>query len=337
MLSLGRSLSHKSPRRKMIIGSRIGCPRIFSPKLHLRLQRAPLQQSLGKRHISIFHNVADLLVNVHDSSGLPWLILVPLATITLRTFITLPLSIWQRKRIVKQQELRKLVQAITPVTKLRLAAATNTVTNLNNDSITASGSTTSGISSTNANNKNSLTPQQITLLAVKETRNRQKKLFTRYNVQMWKNIVLPIVQVPLWVTLSMGIRELTGKQLIETNSFLWLSDVIPSTIDLSLSLDSLPMLVPLILGTLSLTNVEYNGKMMSSTATSEAGIEVVTDNYSRMSQSVKSILNISRFSCVFMMGISSQASLLLSLYWISSQLYSFVQNIILNWLWPYQR
>ena len=85
MLSLGRSLSHKSPRRKMIIGSRIACPRIFSAKLHLRLQRAPLQQSLGKRHISIFHNVADLLVNVHDSSGLPWLILVPVSKAHTRT------------------------------------------------------------------------------------------------------------------------------------------------------------------------------------------------------------------------------------------------------------
>ncbi|QLG73646.1 hypothetical protein HG535_0F01570 [Zygotorulaspora mrakii] len=298
----------------------------------------------GRRHLSVFQNVSELLVTMHDTTGLTWLTLVPLTTITLRTLITLPLSILQRKRTVKQQQLRKLVQAITPVTKLRLASvtATNTNTNTNTvgDTISTAGNRTSEVFNGNAgsvSNKRSLTPQQITLLAVKETRNRQKKLFARYSVQMWKNIMLPIVQVPLWVTISMGIRGLTDKQLLETNSYYWFSQIIAPTLDLSLSLDSMPLLIPMVLGTLSLANVEYNGKVLASSSTLDAGIKVATNDSSRISQSMNSILNISRFSCVFMMGISSQAPLILSLYWISSQLYSFIQNVILNWLWPYQR
>lgn len=294
------------------------------------------RQYFGRRNVSMFQGVAETFVTMHETCGLPWFVLIPVTTIALRTVVTLPLSIWQRKRIVKQQELRKLVEAIPPITKLRLAAASTAKPG--SDSITSAGSTTNEITTPAATRKQgNLTADQITLLAAKETRNRQKKLFAKYNVQMWKNAILPLVQVPLWVTISMGIRTLTESRLLESNHYYWLSDVIPSSLDLSLPLDSLPMLIPMVLGTLSLVNVEYNGNMLTRTTASEAGIKTASNENSRMSRSMNSVLNISRLSCVFMMGISSQAPLLLALYWISSQLFSLVQNTILNWLWPYKR
>lgn len=286
---------------------------------------------IGKRRISVFQGVSETLISIHNASSLPWVVLIPVGTILLRTVTTLPLSIWQRKRIVKQQELRKLVQAVPPVTKLRLAASTA------ENSITSSGSATSELLGGSTARSRTLTPEQITLLAVKETRKRQKRLFAKYNVQMWKNAILPLVQVPLWVTVSMGIRALTEKRLLETNTGELLNSIVPPTLDLTLPLDSLPMLIPLVLGSLALTNVEYNGKALTSTRASNAGIELATDEHSRAAQAMASILNLSRFGCIFMMGISFQAPLLLSLYWISSQLYSFTQNLILNWLWTYER
>lgn len=311
--------------------------RCLGPRLNVHGVRAGgrLGSSVGKRNLSLFQGVSETLIGIHDATSLPWVVLIPLGTILLRTVTTLPLSIWQRKRIVKQQELRKLVQAVPPVTKLRLAAST---ASRSDNTITSSGSATSDLSDgASSGRSRTLTPEQITLLAVKETRKRQKRLFTKYGVQMWKNAVLPLVQIPIWVTLSMGIRTLTEKRLIETTHVELLNSVIPQTLDLSLPLDSLPMLVPLVLGSLALTNVEYNGKMLSSTRASNAGIVLATDEHSRAAQSMASILSMSRFGCIFMMGVSSQASLLLSLYWISSQLYSFIQNLILNWLWPYER
>lgn len=294
-----------------------------------------LGTAVGRRRISMFQGVSDTLITLHNATSLPWVVLIPLSTILLRTATTLPLSIWQRRRIVKQQQLRKLIQAVPPVTKLRLAASQ---TSKSENTITSSGCATSDLDTSGPSARTPvLSPEQITLLAVKETRKRQKMLFSKYKVQMWKNAVLPLVQVPIWVTLSMGIRTLTEKRLLESNNCDILETAIPRTLDLSLPLDSLPMLVPLVLGSLALTNVEYNGKMLSATKASDAGIRVATDEHSRASQSMASILNISRFSCIFMMGISSQAPLLLSLYWISSQLYSFIQNLILNWLWPYER
>ncbi|QLQ80774.1 hypothetical protein HG537_0E01290 [Torulaspora globosa] len=290
-----------------------------------------LGKSIGKRGISVFHGVSETLIHIHNASSVPWVVLIPVGTILLRTITTLPLSIWQRKRIVKQQELRKLVQAVPPVTKLRLAASMASRTD---NSISSSGSVAGEL--VNGGSR-SLTPEQITLLAVKETRKRQKRLFAKYNVQMWKNFILPLVQIPLWVTLSMGIRTLTEKRLLETNSGELLNSIVPPTLDLSLPMDSLPMLVPLVLGSLALANVEYNGKTLTTTRASNAGIILAPNDHSRASQAMTSILNMSRFGCIFMMGISSQAPLLLSLYWISSQLYSFTQNLVLNWLWPYER
>ena len=148
--------------------------------------RASLRGVIGlqsnKRSFSMFQGVSDALVTIHTASGLPWVVLIPLGTIALRTVTTLPLSIWQRKRIVKQQELRKLVQAIPPVTKLRLAAAT--ASKIETGPITSSGSAISETPTTEPSGKNrTLTPEQITLLAVKETRKRQKRLFSKYNVE----------------------------------------------------------------------------------------------------------------------------------------------------------
>ncbi|GAV47318.1 hypothetical protein ZYGR_0H01590 [Zygosaccharomyces rouxii] len=298
------------------------------------IQRLP--NRIGKRHFSSFQNVADTFVTLHEATSVPWMVLIPLTTIGLRTCLTLPLSIWQRKRVVKQQELRKVVQAVPPVTKLRLAAATNAASKAN-DEITSSGSIVKEEEHPIQTKPQRLTPDQITLLAVKETRKRQKRLFGKYNVQMWKNAVLPLVQIPLWITVSMGLRNLTEKRLLETNNWSLTEYLFPENLDLSLPWDDMPMVAPLILGTISLINVEYNGRVMTSTSTSRVGIETAPNEYSRMSQGIKSILNVSRLSCVFMMGISSQASILLSLYWISSQFYSLIQNIFLDWFWPYQR
>lgn len=298
------------------------------------LQRLPNKS--GIRHFSLFQNVSDTFVTLHEATSLPWMVLIPLTTIGLRTCLTLPLSVWQRKRVVKQQELRKVVQAIPPVTKLRLAAATNAASKAN-EQITSSGSIVRQDEQPVQTKPQRLTPEQITLLAAKETRKRQKRLFGKYNVQMWKNAILPLVQLPLWATVSMGLRNLTEKRVVETNNWSFINCWFSENVDLSLPWDEMPMVAPLILGTISLINIEYNGKAISSTSTSQIGVETASANYSRTSQSIKSILNVSRLSCIFMMGISSQASILLSLYWISSQCYSLIQNMLLNWLWPYQK
>ncbi|CAL9732151.1 cytochrome c oxidase assembly protein Cox18p, mitochondrial [Monosporozyma unispora] len=261
----------------------------------------------------ITNQIADLFTTTHELTGIPWVVLIPLTTVTLRTVFTLPISIMQRKRIVKQQELRKISTSSTPIIKSRLALLVN-----------------------DKGNKTKLTPDQIQLLAMKETRKRQKLLFKLYNIPLWKNVMLPLVQIPLWTTLSLSIRNLTSLE-IERSTKQWFESFNWNGIDLTGPLLDYPMIIPLTLGALSIMNVEYNGKMISRRNTDNVGIEVYRDDQSRINQAMKSILNISRIGCIFMMGVSSQSAVLLSLYWISSQLYSLIQNIILDKMWPYQR
>ncbi|CCE63597.1 hypothetical protein TPHA_0F01120 [Tetrapisispora phaffii CBS 4417] len=258
------------------------------------------------RSFSTITAVAEAFVSLHEVTNIPWVILIPLSSVTLRTLFTLPLSILQRQRLVKQNNLRNVVLSIKPVVALRLAQTQK------------------------------LTPEQIKMLSLKESRNRQKKLFKKYNIDLWKNMILPLVQIPLWVTISLGIRRLvtdpdsnTMHVLKETNTdnILYANNILESTLDLSLPFEPLPMLLPVILGTLSIMNVEYNG-IMFARRRDKALVG------GKLSNAMNSVLNVSRMSSVFMMGISTQTSMILSIYWITSQLFSYIQNKLLDCLWP---
>lgn len=291
-----------------------------------------------RRTFATFQAVADMFTTLHETSGVSWLILIPSTTFALRTVFTLPLSIWQRKRIVKQQELRKVVQAMTPIIKLRLAAAKATEI----EGQAAASKMASSVTKETApdliqkETLKQLTPEQIVVIAAKETRKRQKTIFKQHSVQMWKNVLLPVVQIPLWCTVSMGIRKLTEWK-IDGSSKEWFDSFRFQDIDLTGPLEVYPMIVPITLGVVSLLNVEYNGKMMLRRTTDVVGLDTYRDDNSRLTQGIKSVLNVSRIGSVFMMGVSSQASILLSLYWISSNLYSLLQNTLLDFLWPYQK
>lgn len=245
---------------------------------------------------------SDYLRKLHEKTGIPWIYLIPLSTLTIRTLCTLPLNIIQRKRIIKQQELNKIVQSNKPIIRLRLAQT------------------------------NKLTPEQIQLLTMKEYKKRQKQLYQKYKAPIWKNAMLPLVQLPIWMSNSIAIRQLTELRVSRATGD-WFKDLSYQGVDLTGPLLDYPILVPLVLGYLSMCNVEMNNKMMTKYSTSRVNLEVKE----KQSSMFKSIIRVSRISCLFMMSVSSQTSLLLSLYWITSQFYSLCQNIILDKLYPYER
>lgn len=299
------------------------------------LPRLGFAKRCGASQFSTFQAVGTAFMQLHDFTGLPWVVLVPGGTIVLRSVLTLPLSIWQRKRFIKQQKLRKLVQAVSPVVKLRLAAAVNSKNGL--AEVTGLGHRKRDDIGSNLK-ASELTAEQIIFLSFKEMRKRQKALFKKHDVQIWKNAVLPIIQVPLWVSISMGLRQLTEQTIKESNT-ITNSDYnvwnYLNSMDLSLPPDQAPLALASILGALAMVNVENNNKMVQTTNTSALNIETADSKRSKSPRAISGIINLSRLLSVLLMIISSQAPILLSLYWISSQLYSILQNTILNWLWPY--
>lgn len=266
---------------------------------------------------------------IHAYTGIPWWALIPITTFTLRSIWTLPLAIIQRKRIRKQAVLRPIVNATNPVLKLNLARKVNTMKakqeasleeRRKNGKLNPTVETLMILQAPLAN----MSYEQIILLAAKETRKRQKTLFKKNGAQLWKNIILPSFQIPLWVCMSLTIRDLSGwtswdnvsnKALdpsLYNEGLLWFSDLSAA--------DSMHIL-PMILGVISLCNVEWIFKTLELMQPAKRSLRPTM---------MQSLSNVSRMSIVFLMAISLHAPVALVLYWISSQLFSLIQNIFLD-------
>ncbi|KAH3680465.1 hypothetical protein WICMUC_000305 [Wickerhamomyces mucosus] len=253
---------------------------------------------------------------IHIYSGLPWWALIPFTTVSLRLLWTLPLAIMQRKRVQKQSELRPIINAMGPILRLKLAAKAQSSKARELNAIDG------GVKSQAA----SLTYEQIMLLSAKERRSRQKQLFRENNCQVYKNFFLPALQVPLWVAMSATFRDLSGwndlsGQKLDTTltneGLWWFSDL---TVADPLSI------MPIVLGFLALTNIEWNFKTFQLQNTSIKRSKRIT--------AFDSMINISRLSTTFLMAIATQAPAALALYWISSNAFSTIQNIFLDYYLP---
>ncbi|KAG2736070.1 hypothetical protein G9P44_000160 [Scheffersomyces stipitis] len=278
--------------------------------------------------------MTESLQAVHTFTGLPWWALIPLTTVTLRTVWTLPLAVLQRKRIQKQSELRPLVSAMSPVLKLNLAKKVQAAKRKAQKSLETSSSNGSNSDSTETfaalqSPLASMKYEEVLVLSTKETRKRQKALFKKNNVQLWKNMILPAFQVPLWVSMSLTMRDLSGwtswdslankplDEALYSEGLFWFTDLT--------SFDQLHVF-PLLVGITALCNVEWTFKTLElSRLTMKKRLRpTLTD----------AISNLSRMTVVFMMAISLNAPSALTLYWLSSQVYSLVQNVILDLTLP---
>ncbi|KAK6199270.1 Cox18 protein [Scheffersomyces amazonensis] len=289
----------------------------------------PNPRIIPKRHYTvevqtIVTTMTETMQSLHSTTGLPWWILIPITTFTLRSIWTMPLAVLQRKRIRKQAELRPIISAMNPVLRLNLARNTQ----MAKDKATKITDESEALLASQAPLVN-MGYEQILVLASKETRKRQKKLFKDNGVQLWKNFILPAFQMPLWISMSVCMRDLSGwttwsslsnKPLdsdLYNEGILWFSDL--TTCD--------PFhAFPLALGIIALCNVEWTFKTFDLLRSGQRKSlrPTITD----------AIANISRMAVVFLMSISLHAPTALTLYWFSSQAYSLIQNIILDLTLP---
>lgn len=297
----------------------------------LRVQR----RSLSLEPVWVVNSLTESLQLAHTYTGIPWWALIPLTTFTLRSVWTFPLALMQRFRVQRQNELRAVVSATHPVLKLNLAKRVQTA-RVQAEKSMKNIAASSGNEPATVDVVEALSPlaamkyEEILLMATKETRKRQKLLFKRHNAQIWKNFILPVFQIPLWVCMSLTMRNLSGwstwdslsNSPLDTSLYqeglLWFTDLTVS--------DSLHAF-PLILGIVSLCNVEWTFKtfeMFNPSSKRKLFRPTVTD----------AVGNISRMSVVFMMAVSLNAPVALALYWVSSQVFSLIQNVFLDLMVP---
>ncbi|RLV93513.1 Mitochondrial inner membrane protein COX18 [Spathaspora sp. JA1] len=270
---------------------------------------------------AVISSMTETVQLAHTYTGIPWWALIPLTTFTLRTVWTMPLAVWQRKRIQKQSELKPIISATTPVVKLSLAKKAQAAKRQADKDENIISPLQSPLAS--------MTYEQILILSSKETRKRQKLLFKKHNVEIWKNFILPAFQIPLWIAMSLTFRDLSGwttwdniknKALdpsLYEEGILWFQD---------LSVADNIHVFPLILGVITLCNVEWTFKTLE--------LSRLTPRNKLRPTLTSSIANVARMSIVFMMAISLHAPVALTLYWLSSQVYSLIQNVILDLTMP---
>ncbi len=309
---------------------RLGFTTRVGARLSHRVPRAP---GAGRRHFSAQSVVTVLTESMqaaHAATGVPWWALIPLATFALRAVWTLPLALLQRQRIQRQNELRPIVSAMYPVFKLKLAQRAQRAQRERARLESAQGAEGAAAAVAAAQSAPPMQYEQIVLMANKERRRRQKELFRRHGIQLWKNMVLPAFQVPLWVAMSLTMRNLSG----------WLSwdSMANEALDLALFSEGAlwfqdltahdpTHVLPVALAVVLLCNVEWTFRTL-------ALIRPQGERRLLRPTLTDSVANVSRMLVVFMMAVAMNAPVALVLYWLSLQVFSLVQNVVLDLNFP---
>lgn len=233
------------------------------------------------------------------------------------------MAVLQRLRIQKQTALRPIISATAPVVRLNLAKK----------AAEAASRAERGLDPAITRillPLNQMRYEEIMVLSAKEVRKRQKKLFKVNGVQLYKNMFLPAAQIPLWVCMSITFRNLSGwstwdvlsnKPLdasLYNEGALWFSDLT--------ALDPYHIF-PLALGAVALVNAEWTFKTLDL-------MKEYTPKRAIRTTFTDSLANVSRMTVVFLMAISLHAPTALTLYWLSSQVFSLIQNVFLDLVFP---
>lgn len=302
--------------------------RIGVPNTKIRIQR----RNFSFEPTTIIASMTEGLQLIHSSTGVPWWALIPLTTFALRSVWTLPLAIMQRVKSRKQNELMPVVAATNPVAKLNLAKKAQKAkaqAERGSESLKNKDATSNDILAVQSPLA-TMKYEQILLLAAKETNKRRKSLFKQHNVQGWKLLILPAFQFPLWVCMSLTMRDLCGWTSWDTMSkkpldpslysegIAWFSDLT--------TYDSFHVF-PIALGIVALCNAEFMMK-------THQLLRPRTKRRSLRPTVSDALGNMSKMSVAILMAISMHAPMALVLYWTSSQAYSLVQNILLQTMLP---
>lgn len=275
------------------------------------------------------HDAVQAMSDLHAVSGLPWWAFIPLTTFALRLCLTAPISVIQRRGLQKQNELRPIARAMGPVFRVKLAAAAQRA-----QADRAAMQKANPGAGYVPNPLAELDYHKITVLSAREKMKRQRALFAHYGVQTYKMMLLPLVQIPLWVSLSYVFRSITGwsdpskvplaeggvfDASLSNEGFLYMQD---------LSAQDPYFVAPIVLGLAALTNAEWNfrtAQNMNWTQSREQQLGKV-----HRPRAFDVVMTLSRCGLMFLIAVATQAPVALVWYWICSNTFSLCQNVLLD-------
>ncbi|KAM9375499.1 cytochrome c oxidase assembly protein COX18, mitochondrial [Pholidichthys leucotaenia] len=228
------------------------------------------------------HLCEHLLVNVQQVTGLPWWLTIGVATLAVRTLITLPLAAYQLVIISKVEALQVEISEL--VKRLRYEVSVR-------------------------GKERGWTEKHCRYQFKKNLRRIISELYIRDNCHPFKATVLVWIQLPLWISLSLALRNLSLEQSalqsqLAAGGSLWFPD---------LTVPDSTWILPVCLG---LTNLLI--------------IEVFSLQRTNVSKAQWLILNAIRGLSVLMIPIAATVPSSMALYWFYSSLVGFSHSLFLR-------
>lgn len=231
----------------------------------------------------------NMVIMIHDQSGLPWWASIMLTTVLIRSLVTLPLSLYQN------YVLAKLAHVSIEMTEIAKEAARET---------------------TIAVKQFQWTEAQAKLAFRRAMKKQWTKLIERDNCHPAKASLLIWFQIPMWLVFSVALRNIVYMmphndtaaymRYLElcTGGFLWMPNLTVA--------DS--FVLPITLGLTNLAIIEIQSMM----STQE-----------KRSRLQKYATNFFRCITILMIPLAAVVPSCLSLYWTTSSVYGLAQNLIL--------
>uniref|UniRef100_A0A1A7Y9B8 Cytochrome c oxidase assembly homolog 18 n=2 Tax=Iconisemion striatum TaxID=60296 RepID=A0A1A7Y9B8_9TELE len=228
------------------------------------------------------HLCENFLVSFQQVSGLPWWLSIVMATASVRTIITLPLAAYQLLIISKvellQSEISELAKRLAYEVSVR-------------------------------SRERGWTDKQRRVQFKRNLRRIVSQLYIRDNCHPFKASLLVWVQLPLWVSLSLALRNLSLNQSalqgeLAAGGALWFPD---------LTVPDSTWILPVLLGLSNLLIVEVFSLQ-----------RVGVSGFQRL------VLNGIRGFSVLMIPIAAAVPSSMALYWFSSSLVGFSHNLLLR-------
>ena len=230
----------------------------------------------------------DILISGHDFTGLPWWAIIVFTTIVLRFSITLPLARLQAITLAKVELLQPTLNEVIDALK-------------HNISIKGKRSGQSA--------------EEVDRTFRQEARLYTRDIYKREKCNPLKLYFLPWVQLPLWITISLALRNISGYFPKESGA----TDVLPCSAELKtegmfwltdLTVSDPYFILPVIIGISNLMNIELN-------------------TLKRQAPSKKQLIitRVFRFLTIGMVLAASQVPSAMSLYWATSSSYGLAQNL----------
>lgn len=230
------------------------------------------------------------LISLHDYSGLPWWASIVVSTILVRTAVTLPLSIYQNKIVARLEKISLEMPDIVKSLKAETAYAVR---------------------------KFHWTEDQARMMYNHSLKKQWNNLVIRENCHPAKTMVVLWGQIPLWVVMSVAIRNMVHL----------LPD--PSSIDAQITFAELTLggfgwipnltvvdnsfILPVAMGLINFTIIEIQQAAR-------------TKDSSKLQ---KVFTNLFRGLSILMIPIAATVPSCLCLYWVTSSAYGLGQNLLL--------